>query len=212
MASNAAVHHDGGDAAAAGDQQPLDVAPPYPNRTAIDPETMALISVRDEPSDPAKAFAVVEAKCRVAHDMVATLLAERDALVSQISNLNSTLALVQSAAATFTQVQQPVVASDGYTYEQSQMADYVEACLSTGTQPVSQLTQAPLQPLVFPPNRTLFQVLKCLAPLEPVSVRPLAELPPLGPPPASFALSSGAAAEGNRGLGATASETLDPAQ
>jgi hypothetical protein len=147
----------------------------------IDPDTLRDIRTRDEPEDEDEAIRVLDAKCRVSYNLIQSLMNERSALCEQLSGVNGALAAVQMSAAKYA-VQQPVIASDGFTYEQMDMATYMTQCMNMGTPPVSQITREPLEPF-FPPNRTLFQVLKLLQTAQPVSVRPMARVEAPDEPP-----------------------------
>jgi hypothetical protein len=111
--------------------------------------------------------------------------AERDAARAEAESLRAHIVEIQRVAQRFTTVQEPVVASDGFTYERTQLESYLAECASTEVQPTSHLTHEALQ-TTFVPNLTLKRLVELLrrlpavqesAPAAAASVSPGASSP-----------------------------------
>jgi hypothetical protein len=97
---------------------------------------------------------------------------ERAALHAQVIAAEAKIAEVQALINKYVRVENPVTASDGFTYEESNVRAFLEECAAEGEPPVSQQTQEPLtQHLV--PNRSLSKLVQQISTIHPQPVPPL---------------------------------------
>eukprot|EP00758_Cryptobia_borreli_P006244 Tbor_TRINITY_DN5102_c1_g10::TRINITY_DN5102_c1_g10_i1::g.26350::m.26350 len=101
------------------------------------------------------------------------LLSERDRYVAQLSQADSRLKEVQRVVQRYAVVEEPVVASDGFTYERSIIKKYLDDCNQSGMPPTSQQTQTVLTGVLIP-NQSLKKLVELLKPARPTSEMPTA--------------------------------------
>lgn len=109
------------------------------------------------------------------------LVQERDALRAQLQSAEQRLSEVQRIVGRYTVVAEPVVASDGYTYERRTIQQYLDDCERTGLPAVSQQTKEPLQPQLVP-NQSLRKLVDLLKNIKPQELPPLTKEAPTAPP------------------------------
>jgi len=99
------------------------------------------------------------------------LVEERDALREQLASAEQRLADVQRIVGRYTVVNDPVVASDGFTYERRTIEQYLEDCASSGVPAVSQQTKEPLNATLVA-NMSLKKLVDLLKNIKPLELPP----------------------------------------
>lgn len=89
---------------------------------------------------------------------------EKAALEKRLAEAKHRIAEMEAIVTRFASVQDPVVASDGFTYDREQITKYVEECRAHGAAPVSQQNHQPLTER-FVPNNSLKRLIETLRPL-----------------------------------------------
>lgn len=89
---------------------------------------------------------------------------ERQYLDDLTAQAEDRLRDVRRLADRYTAVKDPVVASDGFTYERAVLTEYLNSCSKEGTEAVSNQTQEPMTSLLIP-NRSLKTLLERLVEL-----------------------------------------------
>jgi uncharacterized phage infection (PIP) family protein YhgE len=79
----------------------------------------------------------------------------------------SRLADVQRTTSRYLQVKNPVVASDGFTYDREVIERYFKDCLNNGEDPTSQQNKSKLDPTQLIPNQSLKKLLELLDSIKP---------------------------------------------
>ena len=79
----------------------------------------------------------------------------------------SRLADVQRTTSRYLQVKNPVVASDGFTYDREVIERYFKDCLNNGEEPTSQQNKTKLDPTQLIPNMSLKKLLELLDAIKP---------------------------------------------
>mmetsp|Transcript_75638 Transcript_75638/g.87960 ORF Transcript_75638/g.87960 Transcript_75638/m.87960 type:complete len:348 (-) Transcript_75638:293-1336(-) len=102
------------------------------------------------------------------------LIDERDAKYEQLMEAENRLAEVQRIVQRYTVVMDPVVASDGFTYERSVIQQYLEECSMTNTSAYSQQTKEVLQDVLIP-NQSLKKLVDLLRTVKPMDIPRLTE-------------------------------------
>eukprot|EP00759_Apiculatamorpha_spiralis_P054609 PhF_6_TR6988/c2_g1_i1/m.10354 len=90
--------------------------------------------------------------------LVAQLVQERDDLRQQLMQ-------IQRVVSRYASVQEPVVASDGFTYEKRVLQQYLDDCKQAGQQAISQQTKEVLQETLYP-NESLKKFVELLKELK----------------------------------------------
>ncbi len=103
---------------------------------------------------------------RVAYNQV---LQDRDAKRVQLVASEARLADVQRVVQRYTVVQEPVVASDGFTYERSTIKQYLDECEAAETHAYSQQTKEMLTETLIP-NQSLKKLVELLKTVKPNEV------------------------------------------
>jgi hypothetical protein len=88
-------------------------------------------------------------------------VAERDALRQQLQSAENRLAEVQRVVQRYAVVQEPVVASDGFTYERNVIQQYLDDCQRETQPAISQQTKEELGPNLVP-NQSLKKLVELL--------------------------------------------------
>ncbi|EAN78859.1 RNA binding protein, putative [Trypanosoma brucei brucei TREU927] len=99
-----------------------------------------------------------------------TVVEERDYIKRTLEEAEERLKGVQRLLQRYTSVNDPVVASDGYTYEREAITSYLEECQSMNNVPVSQQTGEELTMMLLP-NRSFQRFLSQLMDAKPVEGR-----------------------------------------
>jgi hypothetical protein len=99
--------------------------------------------------------------------------AERDNYSSLLNVAEGRMAEVQRVVQRYTIVQEPVVASDGFTYERRIIKQYLDECLRSGVSPISQQTQGELSSTLVP-NQSLKKLVELLRQTKPSNEPPAA--------------------------------------
>ena len=94
------------------------------------------------------------------------LVRERDQFNSLLVQAEGRLGEVQRVVQRYTVVQEPVVASDGYTYERRVIKQYLDECQRSGVAPISQQTQQELNATLIP-NQSLKKLVELLKGAKP---------------------------------------------
>ena len=96
---------------------------------------------------------------------------EKDNFAALLNQSEQRLAEVQRVVQRYTVVKEPVVASDGFTYERHIIKQYLDDCLRQGVPPQSQQTQSELAELLVPNQslKKLVELLKGVKPPEPTT-------------------------------------------
>jgi hypothetical protein len=89
------------------------------------------------------------------------LVRERDQFNSLLVQAEGRLNEVQRVVQRYTVVQEPVVASDGFTYERRVIKQYLDECQRSGVAPISQQTQQELNATLIP-NQSLKKLVELL--------------------------------------------------
>lgn len=126
----------------------------------------------------------------------AAVTAERDQYNNLLKVADGRMMEVQRVVQRYTIVQEPVVASDGYTYERRVIKQYLDECMRSGVSPVSQQTQMELTSTLIP-NQSLKKLVELLR-----NTRPGAD--GAQPPATGAAASTPAAAASPQGASASA--------
>lgn len=128
---------------------------------------------------------------RAAHQRVA---AERDQLRQQVAAAEARLAEVQRIVQRYSVVQEPVIASDGFTYEKKVITTYLDECKAGGVAAVSQQTKEPLTDVVVPNQslKKLVELLKNVKAPEPSELPPPPPSVQAAPPPPPMPMHGGA--------------------
>lgn len=105
---------------------------------------------------------------RVAYN---NMIADRDAKRQQLVAAEGRLAEVQRVVQRYIVVQEPVVASDGYTYERSVIQQYLEECEASDASAYSQQTKEVLKDVLIP-NQSLKKLVDLLKTVKPQEVPP----------------------------------------
>lgn len=106
---------------------------------------------------------------------------DRDAKRNQLVAAENRLAEVQRVVQRYTVVQEPVVASDGYTYERSVIKQYLDECEASENSAYSQQTKEVLTDVLIP-NQSLKKLVELLRTVKPQDVPqavPRSAIPPL---------------------------------
>lgn len=101
------------------------------------------------------------------------MIVDRDAKRQQLVAAEGRIAEVQRVVQRYIMVQDPVVASDGYTYERSVIQQYLEDCAATDASAYSQQTKEVLKDILIPNQslKKLVDMLKAVKPQEiPVAI------------------------------------------
>jgi predicted transcriptional regulator len=106
---------------------------------------------------------------RVAYN---TMIADRDAKRQLLVAAEGRLAEVQRVVQRYIIVQQPVVASDGYTYERNVIQQYLEECEENNASAYSQQTKEVLKDTLIP-NQSLKKLVDLLKTVKPQEVPPV---------------------------------------
>lgn len=181
----------------------MDMGPPVP---LMDPRNMLLwdatrmlndaLSYRDSRriADTIHQMEYILDRTRIAYN---DALAERDAVRDQLVEAEQKLTEVQRAVQRYTVVQEPVVASDGFTYEQGVIRQYLDECAESNTQAYSQQTKEPLNKILIPNQslKKLVELLKTVTPQEVPAAVPRSRLGPLHAAPSSTATTAEVAAD-----------------
>lgn len=101
-----------------------------------------------------------------------TVVAERDQFQTLLASAEGRLAEVQRVVQRYTIVQEPVVASDGFTYERRVIKQYLDECMRSGVSPVSQQTQSELTSTLIP-NQSLKKLVELLKSAKPQDSTPV---------------------------------------
>ena len=115
---------------------------------------------------------------RVAYNQV---LQDRDQKRQQLAAAEGRLGDVQRVVQRYTVVQEPVVASDGYTYERGTIKQYLDECEATETHAYSQQTKEVLTDTLIPNQslKKLVELLKTVKPNEVPAATPRNPIPPI---------------------------------
>jgi len=108
---------------------------------------------------------------------------ERDNLRSQLQSAEGRLAEVQRVVTRYTVVQDPVVASDGFTYERHVIQQYLDDCARENQPAISQQTKEELKPTLVP-NQSLKKLVELLKAVKPKDIPATAAAPPVEARPA----------------------------
>lgn len=115
---------------------------------------------------------------RVAYNQA---IVDRDNKRAQLVVAESRLADVQRVITRYTVVQDPVVASDGYTYERAVIRQYLDECEASEASAYSQQTKEALVKDVLIPNQSLKKLVELLRMVKPSDVpaaTPRSAIPP----------------------------------
>lgn len=107
------------------------------------------------------------------HSHYHSVQAERDNYNSLLNVAEGRMAEVQRVVQRYTIVQEPVVASDGFTYERRIIKQYLDECLRSGVSPISQQTQSELSSTLVP-NQSLKKLVELLRQTKPSNEAPAA--------------------------------------
>jgi hypothetical protein len=101
---------------------------------------------------------------------------ERDMLRTQLLSAEARLTEVQRIVQRYTVVQDPVVASDGYTYERGVISKYLDDCHSAAP-PMPAVSQQTSETLteVLVPNQSLKKLVELLKVIKPQEVPPVSD-------------------------------------
>lgn len=129
-----------------------------------------------------------------------SVVAERDNYSNLLSVAEGRMAEVQRVVQRYTIVQEPVVASDGFTYERRIIKMYLDECMRSGVAPVSQQTQSELSSTLVP-NQSLKKLVELLRQTKPSGETPSTTAPagpttssaPTAPSPKTESTSKGQA-------------------
>nr|CCC94500.1 putative RNA binding protein [Trypanosoma congolense IL3000] len=127
--------------------------------------------------------------------MYNNVIKQRDEARNKLIAIQSSLAAVERIVEQYAAVSDPVVASDGFTYENALIREYLRDCANSRTKAYSQLTKEELLDVLVP-NQTLLrlvQMLKHVHPPEVPAVSVRAPIMPLTP----YQLTEG----GEKGMG-----------
>lgn len=105
---------------------------------------------------------------RVAYNV---MIADRDAKRQQLVAAEGRLAEVQRVVQRYIVVHEPVVASDGYTYERFVIQQYLEECEANDASAYSQQTKEVLKDVLIP-NQSLKKLVDLLKTVKPQDVPP----------------------------------------
>jgi hypothetical protein len=107
------------------------------------------------------------------------VIQERDNLRQQLQSAEGRLAEVQRVVTRYTVVQDPVVASDGFTYERHVIQQYLDDCIREGQPAISQQTKEELKPNLVPNQslKKLVELLKSVKPKEVPAVSASVDIP-----------------------------------
>lgn len=100
-----------------------------------------------------------------------SVAAERDNYSSLLNVAEGRMAEVQRVVQRYTIVQEPVVASDGFTYERRIIKQYLDECMRSGVSPISQQTQSELSSTLIP-NQSLKKLVELLRQTKPTGEHP----------------------------------------
>lgn len=102
------------------------------------------------------------------HSHYSAVVAERDQYQEMLQAAEGRLGEVQRVVQRYTIVQEPVVASDGFTYERRIIKSYLDECQRSGVSPISQQTQSELTSTLVP-NQSLKKLVDLLKAAKPGS-------------------------------------------
>ena len=105
---------------------------------------------------------------------------ERDAKRQLLVAAEGRLADVQRVVQRYAQVQEPVVASDGYTYERTTIQNYLDECDAADNQAYSQQTKEVLTDVLIP-NQSLKKLVDLLKSVKPLDVPQATQRSPIPP-------------------------------
>ncbi|RNF12201.1 RNA-binding protein [Trypanosoma rangeli] len=105
---------------------------------------------------------------------------QRDEVREKLVVAQNSLAAVERVVNQYASVKDPVVASDGFTYENVSIRDYLRECASTNTKAYSQLTKEELLDVVVP-NQTLRRLVHMLQSVRASEVPPISQRRPIPP-------------------------------
>ncbi|CBH16715.1 RNA binding protein, putative [Trypanosoma brucei gambiense DAL972] len=105
---------------------------------------------------------------------------ERDELRNKLIAAQNSIVAVKRVVEQYATVNEPVVASDGFTYESELIRDYLRECASSQTKAYSQLTKEELLDVLVP-NQTLSRLVKMLQQVCPMDVPPVSVRTPIPP-------------------------------
>ena len=111
---------------------------------------------------------VTDALEQVRHERE-VLLFETEQLRLENAALHASVRASARVVDRFAAVADPVVASDGYTYERADLVQYLTECRSLGIAPRSQLTNEPMSDVLVC-NNSLKRMIALLQSIEPVPV------------------------------------------
>lgn len=116
-------------------------------------------------------------RTRVAYNQV---LQDRDDERAKLQEAENRLGSVQRVVQRYAGVQEPVVASDGYTYERSVIQQYLSECKSTETNAYSQQTKEVLTNNLVP-NESLKKLVDLLRQVRPTDIAPASKASSIPP-------------------------------
>ncbi|PWV21605.1 putative RNA-binding protein [Trypanosoma cruzi] len=105
---------------------------------------------------------------------------QRDEVRAKLIAVQNSLAAVERVVSQYASVKDPVVASDGFTYENVSIREYLRECASTNTKAYSQLTKEELLDVVVP-NQTLRRLVHMLQSVRTTEVPPITQRRPIPP-------------------------------
>lgn len=105
------------------------------------------------------------------NDHYCAVAAERDNYSKLLGTADGRMAEVQRVVQRYTIVQEPVVASDGFTYERRIIKQYLDECMRSGVSPISQQTQSELNSVLVP-NQSLKKLVELLRQTRPAEAPP----------------------------------------
>ncbi|KAH9589098.1 hypothetical protein LSM04_002090 [Trypanosoma melophagium] len=112
--------------------------------------------------------------------MYNTAIRQRDEARTRLIAAQANLAAVERVVGQYASVTEPVVASDGFTYENVSICEYLQECASSNTKAYSQLTKEELYDVVVP-NQTLRRLVQMLQIVRTSEVPPVSQRSPIAP-------------------------------
>jgi prefoldin subunit 5 len=151
-----------------GNQQEKPFEPSMPISTAMQEAGGAIDELRKELPQYDAATAAMMRHLQILTQAVETVqqhcsnvMQERDQYSSMLTVAQQRLTEVQRVVQRYTVVQDPVVASDGFTYERRTIQQYIDDCARTRAAPVSQQTREELTNTLVP-NQSLKKLVDLL--------------------------------------------------